>query len=78
MCVRVRTLSRIIAGSGMLPNNSFEIVCRGSENKGDRMGSNDLGVLISGILSSRRALQTVHVSNYERGHERINKLVAWI
>ena len=76
MCVRVRTLSRIIAGSGMLPNNSFEIVCRGSENKGDRMGSNDLGVLISGILSSRRALQTVHVSNYERGHERINKLVA--
>lgn len=68
----------MIVGSGMLPNNSFEIVCRGSENKGDRMGSNNLGVLISGILSSRRALQTVHVSNYERGHERINKLVAWI
>ena len=68
----------MIVRSGMPPNNSFEIVCRGSENKGDRMGSNDLRVLVSGILSNRRALQTVHVSNYERGHERINKLVAWI
>ena len=68
----------MMVGSGMLPNNSFEIVCRGSENKGDRMGLNDLRVLILGILSSRHALQTVHVSNYERGHERINKLVAWI
>ena len=68
----------MIVGSGMLPNNSFKIVYRGSENKGDRMGSNDLRVLISGILSNRRALQTVHVSNYERGHERINMLVAWI